>query len=485
MYELQNGLVIEDDRLCEILEKIATLEADRNPEYTWDDIGTATLAGDIYEKELRYCPQNGRWYIWDGCWRKQGDVCAVMDKLQTLLNLLMLYAGEVDCAEYTKYVRSLRRYNPMKNIIETMKTVTKLRMSLYDMDTNPYILNTPSRAYDLKSGNVVEDIRQYNITKLTSCSLPANFSEISCPRWYQFIDEIMSGNKEKAAFLRRALGYSILGVNREECMFIAYGAKTRNGKGTLFSAIQAVLGNDYSGAISPDLVCTGVNDRRTDFNAPQPALAKLVGTRFVSMSEAPKDVMMDSASLKTITGRDALTTRDLYESAFDFTPQFTLWLNTNYLPAVTDDTVFSSDRIWVIEFNEHFDGTSQDKDLKELFSAPENRPVILKWLVDGCREYLRDGLNVPECVHDATEKYRAAHDRIGAFLAEKCEVDASASVVRGALYTAYHAWCMEYDKRYRALSPTKFYQDIESRGYPIERKRGVYNVVGLKLLSED
>lgn len=130
---------------------------------------------------------------------------------------------------------------------------------------------------------------------------------MECKRWAQFIDEIMGGDQEKAAFLQRALGYSILGVNREECMFIAYGSKTRNGKGTLFSTIATVLGGDYADSASPDLICEGRNGKSTDFNAGTACLSQAGGyAGLVTMSESAKGVRLDAASMKTITGRDAL-----------------------------------------------------------------------------------------------------------------------------------------------------------------------------------
>lgn len=491
-YELSNGKVIEDEVLSSIMERLIALRVHQNHDYTWDDIGTATLMSDIYRDILRYCPQNGKWYIWEDCWRKEGDDGIVMDKLQTLLNMLAIYQREMmNRAEwkeekgllesYDGYIHSIRKYRAMRNIIETLKTVLDLRMSLWKMDTNPYLLNTACGAYDLKTGHRINDIRSFNVTKRTTCGLP-DFTTVECSRWYQFVSEIMSGDKEKIDFLQRALGYSILGVNREECMFVAYGSKTRNGKGTLFSTIATVLGSDYVGAVSPDLICEGKNGKSTDFNAPQPALTKLVGTRLVTMSESSKDVRLDAASMKTITGRDTLTTRDLYESSFDFVPQFTLWLNTNHLPAVTDDTVFSSNRIWVIEFNEHFDEHSQDKDLKEIFARPENRPTILKWLFDGCRAYLQNGLNVPDCVRDATANYRKLHDRIGAFLDERCDrSDVKSHVLRGELYAAYRQWCCKAENKYNPMSSTNFYNEVMARGCPIGRRSDGWFVMGVKL----
>lgn len=489
-YELVSmpGMVVEGE-MAVMLRNLMTLQPHFSFDYTWDDIGTSQLMHDVYMNEIRYCPQNDSWYIWDGCWRKQDDATGVNDMLQTLLNVLNLYCKEIiaeeqdeekrkPLEEYHKYVRSIRRNNAMRSILEVYKTRVKLAQK--DMDTDPYLLNTPSGAFDLRTGDPVEHLRdEHNVTKMTACSMPTQLNH-RCERWYHFIDQIMSGDKEKAKFLQRALGYSILGVNREECMFIAYGAKTRNGKGTLFSTIQRVLSDDYVGTSPPDLICEGKQGRVTDFNAPQPTLSQLVGKRIVMMSESAKEVRLASASMKTMTGRDSMLTRGLFEKPFRFVPQFSIWLNTNHLPAVTDETVFLSNRIWVIEFNRHFEEHEQDRDLKEIFSDPENMPTILKWLVEGCRDYLKNGLNPPECVRKATENYRKTHDRIGNFLEEYCVLDDEAKIVRGELYAAYRRWCALADNQYKPLGSTTFYNEIAMRGFHAKRERDGWFIEGIK-----
>lgn len=489
-YELaHNKSVLEDEQHSEIMEFLMRERPHSSPVYTWDEIGMAALLADAFQDSIRFCPQEKAWYIWERRWKKQNEEGVIHDRLQTLLNLLLIYCKEVMyldredefIADYQKYIKSIRKYTSMRNIINTLSS--SVRLNLMDMDNNPYILNTTNHAYDLKTGNIVADITPYNVTKKTTCRLPDSITK-RCDRWYQFIDEIMEGDKEKARFLQRALGYSLLGVNREECMFIAYGSKTRNGKGTLFSTIATVLGEDYASAAPTDLICESKSGRTTDLNAPQPVLASLTGTRIVTMAESSRDVRLDAANMKTMTGRDTLVTRGLYEASFRFVPQFTLWLNTNYLPAITDDTVFSSNRVWVIEFNRHFDESSQDKDLKELFTAHENRPTILKWLVDGCKDYMEKGLNIPQCVRDATASYRKLHDRIGCFFEDCCIIDESKKTLRGDLYRTYRQWCVKEENRYKPMGSTTFYNEIAVRGFPIQKYNGEWYAFGIELSNE-
>lgn len=480
---LHDGRRIVDEYQLMVFRKLLELHPEKDEDYSWDEIGTATLIVDIYDKRLKYCPQYGDWLLWDGTrYARQGDTGMISDKVQTILNLLNIYTSELGetshslATDYRTFLRKLRTAQKVKNIIDLMKTNPSCRLSVTDFDANPYILNMPIGAYDLKKEKFLLDRESLNLTQVTTCD-PADLEQgYVCTRWYDFISEIMCGDKEQAAFLQRALGYSLLGDNREECMFVALGQQTRNGKGTLFQSIMTALGNEYSQGSDPQLICEK-NGKSTDFNAPQPALRKLTNCRLVVMAEAPRDSKLDAASTKAMTGRDTLTTRGLYENSFDFVPQFTMWLNTNYLPAVTDDTIFKSDRVWVIKFNAHFDADKRDMDLKQTFADPKNRPTILRWLIDGCEAYLKQGLNVPEVVHENTMEFREKFDRLGNFLNDETVSDTDGMIPKAMLYGAYRTWCCKTENNYRPISSTMFYTDLQLRGIRIDKA----NIYGLKL----
>lgn len=494
-------LIIEDEEDAQIMFQLMDLKPHSSFNYTWDDLGITNLMDYCYGDKFCYCPQQKRWYEWRNRWVQLSYDGRLLDSLETLLNVLLLYQKEqawlIEHDEtlssdkkkeqlsiiqaYEKFLKGLRRRNPMRSIIDLF--TVKSYKNLSDFDTNPYILNTKSGAYDLQQGEMVENeaaVRQYAITMQTPAPMFDDYTSV-CDRWYEFIDEIMSYDEEKAQFLQRALGYSLLGVNKEECMFIAYGSQSRNGKGTLFTALENALGHGYIRSTSPALICEKRGGVSIDYNAPQPMLTALIGSRIVQMSEAKKQHRIDSAALKALTGRDTLATRGLYEKAFTFTPQFTLWLNTNYLPAVNDETVFLSKRMWVIEFNEKFDGENRDTSLKELFAHPDTLPTTLAWLLEGCDDYIRNGLNPPQCVIDATMRYRSQMDRIGRFISEACVLNDQAKTKRGDLYNAYRNWCRNSENLFRPIGSTTFYEELSMRGYAPQKSDGMWVVRGLGL----
>ena len=55
-------------------------------------------------------------------------------------------------------------------------------------------------------------------------------------------------------------------------------------------------------------------------------------------------------------------------------------------------------------------------------------PGVLAWLVEGHRRYAESGLELPEAVTAATDRYRASSDVLGRFL-DECTVTGPAEAV--------------------------------------------------------
>lgn len=193
-----------------------------------------------------------------------------------------------------------------------------------------------------------------------------------------------------------------------ECLFILYGATSRNGKGTMMETFLRIMG-DYGRNADPSLLAMKFNAQS---NGPTEEVARLAGSRFVNISEPEKKLTMDAAFTKRMTGNDSITARFLHENSFEFRPNFKIFINTNHLPNITDLTLFDSGRIKIIPFNRHFEEEEQDKGLKAFFAGEENMSGIFNWLLEGHRLFEREGLNMPKSVLEATDAYHKESDRM-------------------------------------------------------------------------
>jgi putative DNA primase/helicase len=179
------------------------------------------------------------------------------------------------------------------------------------------------------------------------------------------------------------------------------------------------------------------------------------------MPEPEKGMELNAALIKQLTGGDTYTGRFLNENSFEFTMEGKIFINTNHLPRVSDDTVFASGRAKIIPFERHFTENEQDKGLKQFFRRMENKSAILNWLVWGYRLILEVGFDPPQRVVEAVAAYRQEADVIGVFLAEYTVAEEKSRLSTSLLYSHYAAWAK--DNGYKALNNKNFVGELRKR----------------------
>lgn len=325
-----------------------------------------------------------------------------------------------------------------------------------DLDTNDYLLNVQNGTIDLSEDT--PKFLQHAPDMLLSKICNVNYNPAaSCKEWEKFLGQIMQGNQEKIKYLQKIAGLSLTGNTQEETCFILYGSTTRNGKSTFCETLIYLLG-DYALTMKPESLAIKQN---TDSRQASGDIARLAGCRFCNASEPPKRMLIDTALLKSLLGRDSITARHLHQREFSFIPKFKLVINTNYLPAITDDTVFTSGRINVISFDRHFEPEEQDKHLKDKLRQNSELSGILNWCIDGLRMYRKEGLYPPAAVQQATETYRTDSDKIGNFIKE-CLTETGKNSSIKSVYEVYSTWCS--DNGYGTESKGNFISELKGKG---------------------
>lgn len=443
LFQLHDGRYVTSPELSEKMKiiKEAQPEAPHNDStgYSWDENGMADLFSECYENDTRYCAEAKSWYTYaDGRWQKDIGSLLVAAKIKEFVRLMALYCGEIRDDEVRKrYMGFVTKMGDRRFRDRIMKdAASNLMINAWEFDRDPYLINCRNGTWNLRTGELNPHSWEDFLTMQSGFS--ASLQPISCKRWNQFIDEITEGDKQKADYLQRALGYSILGKSNEECMFILHGKTTRNGKSTLLNTIQHLLG-DYATVAPVELICRG--DRARNAENATSTLANLKGRRFVTMAESDTSGKLDEAVIKQYTGGEEITARRLYENSITFMPQFTIWLSCNDLPAVRDKSLFASDRVRVIEFNRHFSDEEQDKTLKAYFESDEAMEGIFAWLVQGYNKYRKCGLGMPETMKPVMRAYMKDNDVVLQFLEDRCETAEGERVKAKTLYDAYKSWC--------------------------------------------
>lgn len=420
-------------------ERLQELKPDSNNRYGWSDNGAGRLFADVYKPYARYVPERKTWYVYDGTrWVVDMAALKAMELCKDLSDALMIYAlnihDEHKRKDYIKYCAKWQIRGVRITVLSDAQSVYPISMEEFDADK--YLLNCLNGTLDLRDMTFHAHSSEDRLTKIS----PVIYApKAVCPRFISFIDEITSRNKEKAKFLQKALGYATSGDTRFECMFFLYGETTRNGKGTLMESILYVFG-DYGKAVRPETIALKQYNNSSN---PTEDVARLAGVRFANISEPSRGLLLNAAQVKSMTGNDTLNARFLHENSFDFTPQFKLYVNTNYLPIITDMTLFTSGRVLIVPFDRHFEEWEQDKTLKAEFRKPEAQSAILNWLLEGYIMLKDEGFTVPQSVIDATNEYFHNSDKIQLFADECLEERGDADVKTSELYRAYREWCVE------------------------------------------
>ena len=365
-------------------------------------------------------------------------------------------------AKWAEHVRRAQSSGAVAGAVRLWKQCNQVRVS--DLNREPGYLGTPAGVVDMAARDLVLNLKGVEIeeaiahgdeeaspsdnrgalaamvTKRTRGVVDDQDHAMFCRydrRWDEFVLEIMDDDEERAGYLQRALGYSAYGGNPEEVMFVAYGATTRNGKGTLLNSVVHALG-DYAAAASPDFLLDKAHTSQGD----KDEVAMMAGKRLVTISEPPEGRRLDESKVKQFTGNDPVTTSRKYGRTFTYEPEFTLWMMCNALPTVSDTSVFASGRVRVIPFDRHFAPEEQDSGLKARFRSEVGMSTILNWLLAGYEAYLERGLDEPASVRRATAIWAGSGgDDFRRFLDERCERGSCSRVSSTELMAAYRAWC--------------------------------------------
>ncbi len=433
------------------------VELDAVNAFTMTDKGNAELYAAMFGDVSRYNPTKREYMFYDGIrWALDLESMKAKNNAKRLADALRVYAAtcsgdDKQLKDYINFALKLMTSRTREVMVKDARDLNYFRSE--ELDADDYLLNCQNGVLDL-SGDAprfIEHDAELLLSKVCNAEYDA---AAACPLWEKSLTEIMEDDGEKIEYLQKLLGMALTGCNREEELYFFFGSTSRNGKSTIAETILYLLG-DYGATISPESLAAKSKDSRTA----SPDLAKLQGVRLVVASEPPKRMLFDVSLVKTLTGRDSITARNLYESEISFIPKFQLLINTNYLPLISDDTIFKSERIRVVDFNRHFSPAEQNKNLKD--QLREEMSGILNWMIGGWYEYQREGIEPPESIRAATDEYRKDSDKVGRFISD-CLVESDGNIPAKDVYAEYVKWCD--DAGHYAEGRNNFYTELKSRG---------------------
>lgn len=445
-----------------------------------DDLTLSRLFSDVFRNRLRYNVTAKEYSFYDGrVWVRDTGSMITEGLLKTFVKAMIVYSSGLEDNDYLKFITKYGDRNGRKRILEDARSYNFISQEDFDLD--PYLFNCQNCVIDLKTGEPLQHEPDLLLSKISNVVYDP---EVRSEDFDRFIHEIMMDDEDKIQYLQKIFGYCLIGENTQEQCYMCYGSTTRNGKSTLLEVIGYMFG-DYGMNAQPETIAQRPRDSRTASGD----IARLDGCRFLHMSEPPKKMKLDVALLKNLTGRDPITARHLHEREFQFVPVFKLLINTNFLPVVSDDTLFSSERVKVITFDRHFEPEEQDRQLKGRLKRGDNVTGIFNWCLDGLKAFQEDGgiLIEPDAVKRATEDYRQKSDKIRNFMDDVLIHAPGFNTPIKDAYRVFGVWCQ--DNGFGTENKSNFIEEIKSKGIYSQSGtvvgRTIRNVIKDYVISDD
>lgn len=448
--------------------------------YTFDDTGNAERLVDTFGDRIRYSYVNKAWLYYDGrkwCFDVTGAIHRMADEIIEQMRDDEDYyvqnapeSMDTDVMEkaFTSHLKKSRANRAKTSMIAEAQHHVPITPD--QLDTHRGLLCTPNGIVNLKTGELQNHDKNKFITKIANCEYT---DKIDHPLWDSFLESTFGGDQDLIRYIQKAVGYSMTGSTQEQCAFFCYGTG-RNGKSTFLETISDALG-DYATNIQPETIMV-----KPGTSGPTSDIARLKGARFVSCSEPNEGVRLNEGLIKQLTGGDKVTASKKYENEFEFYPEFKLWMSTNHKPVIRGTDVGIWRRICLIPFTVCIPEDKVDKHLK--FKLQRELPGILKWAVDGCLMWQREGLKQPAAVAAATAEYRSEMDVISAFIADCCIVTNDPRRERAKdMFSAYAKWAKENNEF--EMKSTKFGREMANRFEKTHDREGAA-YIGVRLNEE-
>lgn len=455
---------LDDRQLVKIAHSIGKKEPAPKDAEHYTDLGNARRFIAAHRDTVRSIMiQHRPWQLWDTS-RWVPDTTGMIQRYakQTVREIFTVAGQIMDEDEREKAIKfayASEAAARVKALLELAATEPELSTKPEAYDADPWLFNVQNGTLDLRTGTLAAHRCEDLITKLSPIVYDA---DATAPRWEQFLLEIMQGDADLVSFLQEAIGYSLTGDTREQCLFFLYG-QGANGKSTFLETIRAMCG-DYGMQSDFDTYLASRNE------GPRNDLARMRGARLVTASEAGSLKDFDPKTVQALTGGDVVVARKLYEELSEFKPQQKLWLAANHKPVVKEQTTAFWRRMRLIPFTAYFPPGSQDRKLGKRLQ--KELPGILTWAVKGCALWRTSGLHIPAAIRKATKDYKEEGDKLGEFFTHACKLHPNAWTSTDVLYRAFVDWWLSTrGPRSNPVSPEWFGRMLSERTDIHQEKR--------------
>jgi P4 family phage/plasmid primase-like protien len=454
------------------------------------------------EKFVCNNPKGNDWYHYNGVrWKRENKSATLRKKIiNEIFQMIENYRRQL--------IREGASEDTIKNYYNILHKLSSgiplncLELEFYNenfdkiIDQNKDLLGFENGILDLKTFEFRKGISSDYVSMSTGYDY--TLVEKSDPLYIELSDLICKilPDPEVRSFTMKSLASCLDGHNRDENFYIWSGknATGGNGKSTLTDLMTSSLG-EYA-CEPPVSLITG---KRETANSANSALASIRNKRAVFMGEPPSNQMIQVDIMKSLTGGDKVSTRELHQSQIEFKPHAKFFLACNKIPSVSDLDGGVTRRLKITEFVSRFtdeisvvkektgtESTSdndsessekvyefqKDPDLKSRVDSGYYNTAFISILLHYYRIYREEGLIPPHQVVSVTKKYENNNNNIKSFIDENIiKGDKKDSITKEELKQAYKS---DFNLRTNFPRFDKFQQQFENAlcsDFKLDRKK--------------
>lgn len=398
------------------------------------------------------------WLRWNGkLWKPTDDNRVLADAKKTIgtiakeIEQIDDHDTRIACLKWARRSQAKERLKAMVELAAAGESSGEdLRVEIHQLNADKSVLNTPSGTVNLTNGERTDNDPKQFCTKITRSSYD---EKPNMTAWLRFVKQLFPDELMRTS-VKRFCGAGASGEIGKA--FGVLWGETDTAKTTFVEIIAKVLG-DYAGTVSAGTMTTSYSD------AAGYDLATLFGCRFARFSETAKGRGLANERIKEWTGGAPIKARQIRGKPFEFDPEFTLVLTTNYRPVIPASDSAMWNRLWSWELTNVIPEGEKDRLFADKM-VKKHGSAVLKWLVEGAVEFYRDGLLKPDVMKEQLDQWRTTDDVLGRWV-DECATFARGSKTRFPdAFKSFLAWCEEHNEKDAAqMRSQDFHGELDAR----------------------
>jgi putative DNA primase/helicase len=460
-------MTIQDEKLDEILDTAARIHDDA---VSQGDTGPREFTENAVAR--RFAQRSAGTLIYDHSapgWLVWGGAVWCLDELEVAVEQTRSFVeSERDAAIDPRERAAMSKVGFVTAVEKISRSDPAFAVHQGMLDRDPWLLGVLGGVVELRTGDMRPGHpREFMLTRQTAVA-PAP-PGTHAPNWFAFLDQATRSDRELQGFLQRWAGYCLSGDVTEEVLAFLFGPGG-NGKGVLLSAITRIMGT-YSVSLPMEAFTVGARLPAEYYRA------QMAGARLVTASETESGRVWAESQIKELTGNEAaVSARHPRGRPFSYRPQCKLQFVGNHAPKLRGRSPAMERRLRMVPFL--YRPAEVDPKLKDRLR--DEWPAILRWMIDGCLDWQRQGLGTAAAIQQASDQYFDQQDVFGSWLEERCILAVMLSTRTGELYSDYQTWCIANGEA--ALSSSEFAEARNATpGLIMKTRNGTRWIVGVGL----